>query len=81
MEDPATYEELLESAVRSPEPIYALRSVAKRMLNEGIDREDILGTFTVFVLKLRQQDREAEENLVLDVMDQLVGWCHPDHRL
>jgi hypothetical protein len=32
-------------------------------------------------LRTRADYRDSDEDAVLDVMDSLTGWCHPDARL
>jgi hypothetical protein len=70
-----------EDALRSREPLAALRSVAMGFLSEGHEKEAILQRFENVRQALRQADRKREEDLVMEVMDQLVGWCSPHMKL
>jgi hypothetical protein len=74
-------DECLEAALRSPEPINELRSLALRLLSEGHDKTALLGEFERMRQQLRQTDREADEDAVMDAMDFLVGWCSPHMKL
>ena len=75
--------ERLEAALRSPDPAQALRAVALDLAAEGCQKPAIYALLEKLVLDLRvrQDHRESDEDAVLDVMDSLAGWCHPDTRL
>ena len=78
-----TPEQRLNEAVRCSEPVQALRSLALDLAREGRTKAQILALFEGFVqeLRARPEYREGDEDAVLDVMDALTGWCHPDARL
>jgi hypothetical protein len=81
-EDPAVISESeLEQALRSPRPSFTLREKVTDLAGKGLTKADIYDSLERLVLRLRQEGREAEEDAVLDVMDSLSGWCHPDARL
>jgi hypothetical protein len=65
------------SAVESPEGFGALRELVKRLLADGLSAETILEDLS----QIRALVPEEVEDLILDVMDQLVGWCPPQLRL
>ena len=75
--------ELLESAIRRPEPDLALRALVKKLAVEGQSKAEITLLLEAFVLHLRSRpgDHEHEEDRVLDILDALNGWCHPTARL
>ena len=66
-----------EKALQSANPVHALRQVAHNMLEEGTTRDALLNQFEQTRLQLRAENREADEDTVLDVMDFLTGWCSP----
>ena len=72
-----------EKALQSAEPAQALRSLVDQLASEGYGKQEIYGFFEAFLLHLRHREnrKEAEEDMVLDVMDALTGWCHPSARL
>jgi hypothetical protein len=70
-----------ERALRSEDPIPRLRSLAASILEEGEDPAAVLERFNAVREHLREADREADEDAVMDVMDFLVGWCSPHMRL
>jgi hypothetical protein len=70
-------ENCFEEALRSPDPVNSVRSVALRLLAEGQDQEDVIARFENARAQLREANRDAEEDIIMDVMDCLVGWCSP----
>jgi hypothetical protein len=63
-------------ALESPEPLAALRDVVLRELDEnGGNRERVLNDLEELRLVLREAGQD--EDLVLDMMDFLTGWCSP----
>jgi hypothetical protein len=78
-----TPEQRLASALQSPEPARTLRLAVVDLSRNGYTKEQIYGFLERLVLDLRARDdyRESAEDTVLDVMDALTGWCHPEARL
>ena len=78
-----TSQERLQGALRSPEPVKALRSLVLDLSQEGRGKGEIYDLLDQFVIQLRTREnyRESEEDPVLDVMDALTGWCHPSAQL
>jgi hypothetical protein len=74
-------DERIEQALRSSEPIGKLRTLAVNLLADGHTRDTIVDLFERARQQLRQADREADEETVVDVMDFLVGWCSPHMKL
>lgn len=64
-------------AVESPEGFGALRKLVKRLLADGLSPDIILEDLS----QIRGLVPEDVDDLILDVMDQLVGWCLPQFRL
>jgi hypothetical protein len=54
---------------------HALDDFVRELFSKGFDEGEALGVLERFRRRLRTQDREADEDKVLDVMDRLVGWC------
>ena len=75
--------ERLDQALRCSEPAEALRSLVMELSQEGRTKAQILEVLGEFLEQLRTRPdyREIDEDAVLDVMDALTGWCHPDARL
>jgi hypothetical protein len=71
----------IEKALQSNEPVNELREVARTLFADGLTHEAVLDLFECARQQLRQADREAEEDAVMDAMDFLVGWCSPHMKL
>ena len=76
-----TVENSIEQALRSDDPHQQLRSLAQRLFAQGQDTDSVLTLFETARAQLREADREADEDVLMDVMDCLVGWCGPAARL
>jgi hypothetical protein len=71
----------LEQALRSPEPVNALRALALQLFAEGQTKAAIVASFEAARQRLRAEQREADEDTVMDAMDFPVGWCSPHMKL
>jgi hypothetical protein len=78
-----TPEERIKKALRSPDSARALRSLVLELSREGQAQTKIYELLENFVIQLRARPdhRESDEDPVLDAMDALSGWCHPDAEL
>jgi HrpA-like RNA helicase len=66
------------AALEEPSPLDALRSVVSHELHERhADRDVVLGQLEALRGELRRAGRTRDEEVVLEVMDFLVGWCSP----
>jgi hypothetical protein len=74
-------EECFEEALLSTEPLRELRSLALSLSSQGQDKTAILAKFAEALQQLREANRESDENVVMDVMDCLAGWCSPEMRI
>ena len=66
----------IEQALRAEKPVQELRNVALSLLADGQTREAIVELFEHARQELRQAQRDAEEDAVMDVMD-LLGAERP----
>jgi hypothetical protein len=78
-----TSEGRVQTALRSAEPVRALRVLAQDLAREGSTKAEIHGLLEKFLVQLRTRPDfgEGDEEAVLDVMDALTGWCHPSAEL
>jgi hypothetical protein len=78
-----TPEQRLASALQSSEPARTLRRAVVDLSREGYAKEQIYDCLERLLLDLRTRENylESAEDVVLDVMDALTGWCHPEARL
>ncbi len=56
-------------------------SLAMRLRAEGQEQEKIIAKFEDAPAQLRQANRDSDEDIIMDVMDCLVGWCSPQMRI
>lgn len=64
-------------ALSSDDPLSMLREVVRFELQRGATRDDIWARFEA----LRPDVTDQQEDVVLDAMDALAGWCSPHERL
>jgi hypothetical protein len=69
-----------DEALRSEEPMWRLRELVQDMLTHGQDRNEILARLESYRSVLREAGRD-DEDVVMEVMDFLTGWCSPHMRL
>jgi hypothetical protein len=74
---PAAY----ERALAEPDPMTALRTAVVQAREAGTDRDTVQRQLTALRTHLRQTDRDADEDVVLEVMDFLAGWSSPHMRI
>jgi hypothetical protein len=74
---------LAELSSEAPPGTFSLqvRELTRELLEGGFEREELLEIFEHFRSDLREMEREEQEDELLDVMDQLDGWCSPHTRL
>lgn len=78
----APYERFTD-ALHSLEPGRALRALVLELSAQGYTKANLLELLEILLkeIRTREDSREADEELVLDLMDALTGWCHPDAQL
>jgi hypothetical protein len=74
---PASYEE----ALAAPEPTQALREAVVQARTAGVERAAVEQQLRALREHLRRAGREADEDVVLEVMDFLAGWSSPHMRI
>jgi len=67
----------IEAALRTESPVTSLRELAAELLASGQARDAVYDLFESSRAALREADREADEDAVMDLMDFLTGWCSP----
>ena len=70
-----------EAAFHTDQPSARLRQVALDLAAEGYSPPAVLDLFEAFRAVLQSSHREAEENLLLETMDAIVGWCSESAKL
>ena len=74
--------EQFDEALRSANPTGQLRELVRGLLAAGHERDALYAEMQRYVIdELRAANRDEDEDVVLDVMDNLIGWCGPGMRL
>ncbi len=68
-------------AVNSEQPLTQVRELARRELQHGVSRSEVLGQLESLRLELRGGEKPENEDVVLDVMDFVSGWSSPHMKL
>jgi hypothetical protein len=71
----------LQAALETSEPVINFRLSVLKLLDENYERSEIYDVLQVLALSLRKKNKEEQEDIVLDVMDFLVGWSSPHMKL
>lgn len=74
-------DERIEKALRTGEPLSALRTIAQMLIEQGSSEAAVTALFDHARLQLRADGREPDEDIVTDAMDFIVGWCSPHMKL
>lgn len=76
------YQIRMEAALNVGSPFDALYSLATHFRDEGMAQRDM---YQLFMEYFREHNDDVEPNVkrdaLADVMDFIVGWCGPDHKL
>ena len=70
-----------EKALRSSDPFGELRRLAQQALDKGCEVATVREQFEHARQQLRDAAREDDEDVVMEVLDCLWGWCSPHLRL
>ncbi|HRE43792.1 MAG TPA: hypothetical protein PKY87_07455, partial [Terricaulis sp.] len=71
----------IRQAVTAGQSVGAIREQIAEMIASGIEKDLIFTSLTDLRAEFHAVGNEASEDLVLDVMDFLVGWCGPSAHL
>lgn len=72
---------LFNQALKSPQAMWSLREAVQYLLTQKRTREAVLAELEDFQALLQKEEREEDEDVVLEVMDFLTGWCSPQMAL
>ena len=77
-------EKQLEKLAREARPgtfPLKVRHLSRRLMGRGYSRGELLEIFEHYRSVLRERGQEDLEDDLLDVMDQLNGWCAPHAKI
>jgi hypothetical protein len=67
----------IEEALKDSFPLERLRALALHWKGQGKNQAEMLSLFEQARCQLRDAGRDRDEDIVLEVMDFLIGWCSP----
>jgi hypothetical protein len=73
---PPSFADALAQALKASEPLTALRTLAAAELAKGTQREVLVDWFEAARARFPEQ-----EDVLLEVLDFVVGWCSPHMKL
>ncbi len=73
--------ERFEAALHSENPVLCLRNVVQDMVDKGRDQASLVAELEAFRTMLQAEGRDNDEDIVLDVMDFVVGFCSPHMKI
>ena len=71
----------LFAALESSDAADALYQIALAWKAEGMSQQLMYDAFEACCKTLRSLDVEEQEDVVMDIMDRIVGWCAPQARI
>lgn len=71
----------IEEALKEKDSDLKMRELFIKLLKEGYNREELEDSVIDYMLFLRKEDREKDENYVLDALDYLSGFCSPHMKI
>jgi hypothetical protein len=58
-----------------------LSDTVSELIERGADREELRARLETFHVELSSAGREADDDVVLEVLDFLTGWRNPSQRI
>lgn len=71
----------VETALRADDRLGQLRAMAIELLAAGTERQELLDALEGVRAMLRSQDREADEDTVMELMDIVADYCSPHMKI
>ena len=76
-----TVSDELRMALDGDDPREALSTAVRRLIGRGRPSDTVLADLESLRGALRGEGREEAEDIVLEVMDFVTGWCSPHARI
>jgi hypothetical protein len=74
-------EEQFAEALSTSDPRVSLRSTAQALLAAGNDHADVVAELEKYRTVLQARGQDDDEDIILEVLDFLEGWCSPHMKL
>ena len=68
------FQKEIERALKTTDPIEALRQFVLDLNQKGYDKGGIYDILYTYSLKLAEEEREVDSEILEDVMDMVTGW-------
>jgi hypothetical protein len=69
-------DERLETALRAPSPRGRLQRLVTELMENGMERGELLPALEAFQARLASQGRADDADLILEIIDGLTTWCN-----
>jgi hypothetical protein len=73
--------EALRRSFKSKQGALASRAIAVSLIDDGLSKESLMDHLKGFRTEFRASGDADAEDIVLEVMDFLAGWCSPKMRI
>ncbi len=71
----------IEQALADSKPLEQMRSLVRQWQSRGERQSAIIDRLEHARLALHAADRDQDEDLIIEVIDFIVGWCSPHFRM
>jgi hypothetical protein len=75
------FTDIFEAALATDDPLMTLHGALVQLRTQGIEKVVLLAGLETLRQSFRDQLDEENEDLVMDAMDFLVGWCSSHMRI
>jgi hypothetical protein len=73
--------EALKSSIQSRQDAVVLCDIARSLVDAGMTQESLLGSLEHLRSEFHNAGDSEAEDITLEVMDYVVGWCSPHMRI
>jgi hypothetical protein len=71
----------LDESLKSANPNQELLKLVEEFRNQGWSQLDIYDVFESYIFSLDDLGREAESEIITEVIERIYGWCSPHLKL
>jgi hypothetical protein len=73
--------DIVEQSLKAERPTDALRLSIKGLVESSTSRDELKEQLLAIGPRLRSEGTDADEDVLLEVADFLVGWCSPQDKI